>query len=595
MRLITTCALLLALAMPGGAAAERLHGIAMHGRPALDAGFAHFLSVNPAAPRGGRLNLGVQGTFDSLNPFTIKGAVVQGMREYVFESLLARSPDEPFTLYGLIAETVEVPADRGSITFHLRQQARFSDGQPITADDVVASLALLKEKGLPYHRSYYRKVVEANVLDRHTVRFVFDTTGDRELPLIMGLMPVLPRHRYTLESFDRSTLEPPIGSGPYVVASVDPGRAITYRRNPDHWARSLNVMQGRFNFDEVRYEYFRDGNSLFEAFKAGDIDVRAEDDPGRWAQGYHIPAVDDGRIVMREFPSGLPAGMSAMVFNTRKPVFADVRVRRALTLAFDFSWVNRNLYHSLYKRTESLFQRSHLASTGRPADATERALLAPFPDAVPGDILEGRLRFPDSREGSNRDNLKHASALLRDAGYVIDRDTLVNQATRQPLRFEFLTTTRGQERLLLAYKETLDQLGIKISIRQVDSSQYWSRLKTFDFDMIQTTWRASLSPGNEQANRWSSVAADVPGSLNYAGVRSAAADAMIDALLKASTNEEFTSAVRALDRVILAGDYMIPLFHVQGQWIAYWRRVRPPERTALFGVDFDTWWLEAQR
>ena len=420
MRLITTCALMLALAMPGGAAAERLHGIAMHGRPALDAGFAHFLSVNPAAPRGGRLNLGVQGTFDSLNPFTIKGAVVQGVREYVFESLLARSPDEPFTLYGLIAETVEVPADRGSITFHLRQQARFSDGQPITADDVVASLALLKEKGLPYHRSYYRKVVEANVLDRHTVRFVFDTTGDRELPLIMGLMPVLPRHRYTLETFDRSTLDPPIGSGPYVVASVDPGRAITYRRNPDHWARSLNVMQGRFNFDEVRYEYFRDGNSLFEAFKAGDIDVRAEDDPGRWAQGYHIPAVDDGRIVMREFPSGLPAGMSAMVFNTRKPIFADVRVRRALILAFDFSWVNRNLYHSLYKRTESLFQRSHLASTGRSADATERALLAPFPDAVPGDIMEGRFRFPDSREGSNRDNLKHASALLRDAGYVID-------------------------------------------------------------------------------------------------------------------------------------------------------------------------------
>ena len=580
-------------AIPAGTRAEPLHGIAMHGSPALAAGFKHFPNVNPNSPRGGSLNLGVQGTFDSLNPYIIKGVPALGLRDYVYESLMARSPDEAFSLYGLIADWVDVPADRSSVTFHLRKAARFSDGQPITADDVVFSHAILKEKGHPtIHRAFYKKVVTATAIDPHTVRFQFDTTGDRELPLIMGLMPVLPRHRFTPETFERTTLEPPIGSGPYVVSELDAGRSITYRRDPNHWSRDLNVIRGRYNFDEVRYEYYRDSNSLFEAFKAGAIDARAEDDPGRWAQGYRIPAVADGRIQMREFPIGLPAGMSALVFNTRKPVFTDLRVRQALILAFDFSWVNRNLYHSLFTRTQSLFQRSYLASTGKTADAIERQLLAPFPAAIREEILEGRYRLPDSHDGSNRDNLKRASALLRDAGYILDGDVLVDKARRQPLRFEFLARTQAQERLLLTFKEALQQLGIQVSIRQVDSTQYWSRLKSFDFDMIQWQWPASLSPGNEQNNRWSSIAADAPGSLNFAGVKNPAADAMVDAILRAATNEEFTSAVRALDRVIMSGDYMIPLFHVQGQWIAHWRRVRPPERTALFGTDFDTWWME---
>ena len=587
--------LVLSLLLASGGRAEPVHGIAMHGEPALAADFTLFPHVNPHAPKSGRLNLGVQGTFDSLNPYIIKGSPANGLREYVYESLMARSPDEPFSLYGLIAARVEVPQDRGSVTFHLRPEARFSDGRPITADDVLFSHEMLKEKGFPYHRGYYKKVVEATAIDRQTVRFVFDTTGDRELPLIMGLMPVLPRHRFTAESFERTTLEPPIGSGPYIVASVDAGRSIIYRRNPGHWAKNLNVVRGRFNFEEVRYEYYRDSNSLFEAFKAGNIDARAEDDPGRWAQGYRIAAVEDGRILMREFVTGLPAGMSALVFNTRKPVFADVRVRRALILVFDFSWVNRNLYHSLYSRTQSLFQRSYLASTGRPADATERALLAPFAGAVPEEILEGRYHFPDSRDGSNRDNLKRASKLLREAGYLLDGDVLVDAKTRQPLRFEFLARTRAQERLLLTFKEPLQQLGVAVSIRQVDDAQYWSRLKAFDFDMIQWHWGASLSPGNEQSNRWSQAAADTQGSLNFAGAKSPAADAMIEAILKAGTAEEFTSAVRALDRVILAGDYMIPLFHVQGQWIAHWRHLHAPERTALFGADFDTWWMEGQK
>lgn len=597
MRLGWRIAVVLALlALPSGARATPVHGMAMHGEPALGIDFKTFPSVNPNAPRGGRLNLGAQGTFDSLNPYIIKGIPAQGLRDYVYESLMARSPDEPFTLYGLIAEKVEVPADRSSVTFFLNSRARFSDGQPITAEDVLFSHAMLKEKGFPYHRGYYKKVAKASAIDAHTVHFEFDEAGDRELPLIMGLMPVLPRHRFTPETFERTTLEAPTGSGPYIVANIDTGRSILYRRSLNYWAKDLNVRQGRFNFDEVRYEYFRDSNALFEAFKAGTIDVRPEDDPGRWAEGYRISAFDEGRVLKREFPTGLPAGMSALVFNTRKPAFADPRVRHALIAAFDFAWVNQNLYHSLYKRTESLFQRSALSSSGVPANAAERALLAPFPGAVAPDVMEGKFRLPDSQAGAtNRENLKRAAALLADAGYRLEGERLIEKTTGTPLQFEFLARTRAQERLLLNFEKPLRQLGIKVAIRQVDDAQYWSRLKSFDFDMIQWHWGASLSPGNEQVNRWSSAAADTQGSLNFAGVKNPAADAMIDAILKADTKDNFTSAVRALDRVIMAGDYMIPLFHVQGEWIAHWRHVKPPERTALFGPELDTWWMEGEK
>jgi len=578
------------------AAADGLHGIAMHGAPALVPGFPHFPQVNPDAPKGGRLNLGAQGTFDSLNPFIIKGVPAQGLRDYVYESLMARSPDEPFTLYGLIAGTVDVPDDRASITFHLRPEARFSDGQPITAEDVLFSLGVLREKGFPYHRSHYKKVAKAEALGPRTVRLTFDGDGDREMPLIMGLMPVLPRHRFTLDSFERTTLEPPVGSGPYRIAAVDPGRAVTYRRNPDYWARSLNVTRGRFNFDEVRFEYYRDSNSLFEAFTTGAVDARAEDDPGRWAEGYRIPAVEDGRIQKREFATGLPAGFSALVFNSRKPLFADPRVRRALILAFDFAWINRNLYHGLYTRTQSLFPRSALTAAGRPADAAERALLAPFPGAVTDDALEGRLGQPGGDgSGNNRDNLRAASTLLADAGFKLEGETMVHQGTRQLLSFEFLARSRSQERLLLTYAKSLRQLGIALRIRQVDDTQYWSRLKSFDFDMIQWTWGASLSPGNEQLNRWSRAAADTPGSLNYAGVKSAAVDAIIANVLSATDVEQFRSAVRALDRLVMSGDYVVALFHVQRQWITHWRHLKAPATTALFGTDFDTWWQEGQK
>ena len=571
-------------------AAER-HGIAMHGEPALPPDFSHLPYADPGAPKGGRLRLGALGTFDSLNPFIIKGVTPSGLREYVYESLMARSQDEPFTLYGLIAGSIDMPDDRSSITFNLRPEARFSDGTPITPADVIHSHALLKEKGWPYHRSYYSKVAKVEQVGEHSVRFTFTDAGDREIPLILGLMPILPRHIMTEERFDRTSLEPPVGSGPYTVAAVDPGRTFTLRRNPEYWGKDLPITRGRFNFDEIRYEFFRDAASLFEAFKAGQVDARAEDDPGRWAEGYDFPAVADGRVIKREFATGTPAGMSALVFNTRRPVFADQRVRRALALLFDAEWINRNLFHGLYTRTDSYFSRSQLASTGRVASEAERKLLTPFPGAVLPEVMEGRARLPESDgSGNNRSAQREAFELLKEAGYELDGRQLINTKTGAPLAFEFLASTRAQERLMLSYAKMLERLGIRVTIRQVDSAQYWSRLKSFDFDMIQWNWGSSLSPGNEQINRWSSRAADIEGSLNYPGVRSEAADAMIAAMLAAMTYEDLTTAVRAFDRVLLSGDYVIPLFYIPKQWMAYWAHLRAPGRTALLGTDFDTWW-----
>ena len=568
----------------------------MHGEPALPSDFTHLPYVNPDAPKGGRLRLGALGTYDSLNPFIIRGVTPSGIREYVYESLMARSQDEPFTLYGLIAGSVDMPDDRSEITFHIRPEARFSDGTPITPADVIHSHALLKEKGWPYHRSYYSKVAKVEQVGDNGVRFVFANGDDREIPLILGLMPILPRHVMGEEQFDRTTLEPPIGSGPYVIDRIDAGRSLVFRKNPNHWAKDLPITRGRFNFEEIRYEFFRDASSLFEAFKAGQIDARAEDDPGRWAEGYNFPAAEDGRVIKRAFDTGTPAGMSALVFNSRRPMFSDPRVRHALGLMFDAEWINRSLFHGLYVRTDSYFSRSQLASTGRPASEEERKLLAPFKDAVLPGVMEGQPRLPPGDgTGANRDAMRQAFELLSAAGYTLNGRKLIHKQTGAPLTFEFLASTRAQERVVLSYARMLERLGIEVTVRQVDAAQYWSRLKSFDFDMIQWTWGASLSPGNEQINRWSSRAADIQGSLNYAGAKSPAADAMIDALLAARTYDELTTAVRAFDRVLLSGDYVIPLFHIPKQWMAYWSFLRQPERTALFGTDFDTWWSAGEQ
>lgn len=592
----TLCAAaLLLLSLGASLAAERQHAIAMHGTPRHAADFNHFPYVNPDAPKGGRVVQGVAGSFDSLNPFIIKGSVPEGLRGWVYESLMVRAGDETFSLYGHLAESIEVPDDRSAITFHLRPEARFSDGEPVKVEDVLFSFTTLRDKGVPFFRGYYRKVATAEKTGPRSVRFAFAGGGDRELPMIMGLMPILPSHKITPESFERTTLDPPVGSGPYKVASVDPGRALVYARDLNWWARDLAAARGRFNFDEIRLEFARDATTLFEAFKAGEIDVRAEDDPGRWAEGYRIQAVEDGRIVRRELDVRLPAAHTAYVFNTRRPVFADARVRQALALLFDAEWLNRQLYNGLYKRTQSLFERSELSSAAVPASDIERKLLAPFADAVRPAILDGTAQLPSSDgSGNNRANLEAAFKLLEAAGYTLKGRQLIDKSGN-PIVIDFLAQTRAQERLMLSYTRILERVGIAVKIRQVDSAQYWARLKSFDFDMIQWTWGASLSPGNEQANRWSSRAADTQGSLNYAGVKSPAADAMIDALLAARTREDFVAAVRAFDRVIRSGDYVIPLFHLPKTWVAHWRHIKGPDTLPNSGFDIDLWWSEGPR
>jgi peptide/nickel transport system substrate-binding protein len=589
-KLIAAVTLALLLFLPT-AHAEPAHGIALYGAPKQPPGFTHFSYVNPDAPKGGRLVVGAFGSYDSLNPMIIKGVAANGIRDFTIESLMARGLDEPFTLYGLIAETVEVPEDRSSITFNLNPKARFSDGTPITADDVLFSLQLLKEKGRPNHRTYFAKVAKAERLSDRSVRFTFDAAGDREIPLILGLMPVLPKHSINPDTYENTSLEAPIGSGPYRVGKIDAGRAITFVRDENYWGRDLQVNRGRYNFDEIRFDYFREGSVMFDAFKSGQIDLWPEEDPRRWANGYDFPAIRDGRAVKREFNIGLPAGMTALVFNTRRTVFKDARVREALINLFDFEWINRTLYAGLYRRTQSYFERSILASAGRPADAREREILAPFPDAVKPAVMDGTYRFPSTDgSGRSRENQEKAFRLLQQAGYELQGGRLVEAKSGRQIEFEILASSTSQEGLVLSFARDVERLGIKVKLRVVDGAQYQQRLTDYDYDMIQNTWTSSLSPGNEQLFRWSSASAKTPGTYNFAGVENPAADGMIQAMLGAKTEEDFVSAVRALDRVLLSGDYVVPLFFIPKQWVGFWTRLQHPEKTPLFGYNVDSWW-----
>jgi peptide/nickel transport system substrate-binding protein len=441
----------LALGTVSARGAEAAYAIAMHGAPALPENFAALPYANPDAPKGGRLVEGVLGTFDSLNPLIVMGLPVQAVRGFVIESLMARGYDEPFTLYGLLAKSVETDDARDYVTFRLDPAAHFSDGVPVTAEDVVFSWQLLRDHGRPNHRAYYSKVVRAEILDPRAVRF--DLAGDdRELPLILGLMPILPKHAINVATFEQTTLAKPIGSGPYVVSDVQAGRSVTFKRDPNYWGRSLPVNRGLWNFDEVRFDYYRDANSYFEAFKAGLYDLRNEQDPTRWQTGYDIPAVRAGRIVKESFPDGLPKLASDYVFNTRRPVFTDIRVRQAIALLFDFQWINRNFFYGLYKRSASYFDDSELSAYHRPADAYERALLAPFPSAVRPDVLDGTYTPPVSDgSGHHRAPLRQALALLQSAGYELKGTKLRNRATGRQLRFEIMVTNRDDERLAIAF------------------------------------------------------------------------------------------------------------------------------------------------
>jgi peptide/nickel transport system substrate-binding protein len=579
---------------PSEAQAEKPHhAIAMHGEPAMTADFDILPYANPAAPKGGRLVQGVLGTFDSLNPLIVKGIALSSIRGYIVESLMARGFDEPFTLYGLVATTVETDPQRSYVTFRLNPAARFSDGAPVTAEDIVFSWQLMRDKGRPNHRTYYAKVVKAEIIGERTVRFDLSGSDDRELPLILGLMPVLAKHAVMLDTFEETSFQAPLGSGPYVVTDVDPGKSVTFKRNPNYWGRNLPINRGLWNFDEIRYDYYREANSHLEAFKRGLYDVRTEHDPTRWQTAYTFPAAREGLVVKESFPTGVPKSSSYFVFNTRRPVFGDARVREAISYLFDFEWINHSYFFDLYRRTTSYFEGSELSSHGRPTDLREQALLAPYPDAVRPDILQGTWSPPVS-DGSGRDRsvLKRALDLFATAGYELRGTVLAERTTGRPLTFEIMVTTRDDERLALLFSQSLKRAGINVRVRVVDAVQFEGRRLTYDFDMIENRWDQSLSPGNEQAFYWGSAAADQPGTRNYMGVKSAAVDGMIAALLKAQTREEFVASVRALDRALLSGFYTIPLFHLPEQWLARWTRIARPATISLYGFLPETWWSE---
>jgi len=591
LRLLTPLVLAALLgAPPSLPASGPVHAIAMHGTPRYGPDFEHFDYANPDAPKGGEVRLATIGTFDSLNPYILKGVAASGLAQ-VFDTLTVSSEDEPFTEYGLLAERIEVAPDRSAVTFYLRPEARFHDGTPVTAEDVVWTFETLKSKGHPFYQAYYASVSRAEALDARTVRFTFVAGENRELPLIVGQMPVLPHHAWAGRDFARTTLEPPLGSGPYAVEAVEPGRSITYRRVADYWGRDLAVNRGRFNFDRIRYDYYRDATVALEAFKAGEYDFRLENVSKAWATGYDGPALREGLIKLEAIPHQRPTGMQAFVFNTRRPVFADRRVRAALAYAFDFEWTNKNLFYGAYTRTESYFSNSELASRGLPEGA-ELELLERYRGRIPEEVFTRPYRAPASDGSGNiRRNLRAALRLLGAAGWRVRERRLVD-AEGRPMRFEILLVSPSFERVVLPFRRNLERLGIEVAVRTVDPAQYQRRLDTFDFDMVIATFGQSLSPGNEQRDYWSSKAADTPGSRNLAGVRDPVVDELVDLVIAAPDRKSLVTRTRALDRVLLWGHYVIPQWHVRSFRVAYWDLFARPAVTPPYGLAFETWWVD---
>lgn len=594
----------LALAPSGGPArADTItaHGLSLTGETKYPPGFAHFDYVNPDAPKGGATTLFSIGGFDSLNPFIAKGNSASGLG-LVFDTLMANALDEPNAEYGLVARTVTHPADFSWVEFELRPEARFHDGEPVTAEDVVFSFETLRDEGQPFYRLYYANVTAVEALGPHRVRFTFDTAGNRELPVIMGQLPVLPKHWWEGRAFGETTLEPPLGSGPYRVAAVDANRSITYERVPDYWAKDLNVNVGANNFDRIRYDYFRDMDVAFEAFKGGSYDFRSENSARRWATGYDFDAVQAGDVTVETIPDRNPQGMQGFVMNLRRAPFDDVRVREAFNLAFDFHFANETLFYGQYARTRSYFEGSELAATGVP-EGDELALLEPFRAQLPEEVFTTEYHPPETggRRGL-RENLRKATELLNAAGWTF-REGALRNAAGEALDIEVLLISPDFERVVAPYVQNLERLGIKATIRIVDTAQYIQRLNTFDYDMIVMTWGQSLSPGNEQRNYWSCAARDREGSRNYAGICDPVIDALIDRVIFAQTREELVAATRALDRVLQWGRYVVPHWHfrteIDGRQqpafrLAYWNRITHPETLPPYTPGYPTvWWSRA--
>ena len=568
--LLCATLLLLAPAVHAADAARAAHGLAMHGDLKYGADFTHFDYVNPDAPKGGELKLAGLGSFDSFNPFIIKGNPDAGSVR-IYDTLMTSSADEPFSEYGLLAESVEMPADRSWVAFTLRPEARWHDGNPVTVADVIWSFDTLRSKGAPHFRAYYGAVAGAEAVGERTVKFTFKPGENRELPLILGQLPVLPKHYWEGRDFEATTLEPPLGSGPYKLGRFEAGRFSTLERVPDYWGRDLAVNRGQYNFDVIRRDYYRDMTVQLEALKAGAIDYRPEFSSKEWATAYDVGPVRDGRLVKAEAKHSRPAGMQGYAFNLRRPLFADARVREAIGYAFDFEWANRTLFYGQYTRSRSYFDNSELAATGTPS-AAELAVLEPLRDQLPAAVFTTAYQPPTTDGSGNlRDNLRKASELLKAAGWTIDPASkrLVN-AAGEPLRFEILLNDPAYERVTLPFAKNLERLGIAARVRTVDSAQYRKRIDDFDFDVVMMTWPQSLSPGNEQRSFWGSAFADQPGSSNIIGLKDAAVDALVDQLIAAPDRAALVTRTRALDRALQWGFYVVPNWYIAYDRLAYW-------------------------
>ncbi|MEM8877637.1 MAG: extracellular solute-binding protein [Pseudomonadota bacterium] len=581
------------------AAAEWRHGLSLFGSLKYEADFPHFDYVNPDAPKAGTMRMATIGGFDTLNQFNIKGRPA-GRLNLIYDTLLEGSEDEPSSSYGLLAEAVKHPDDYSSVTYRLRAEARWHDGQPVTPEDVIWSLEALKENS-PFWNKYYQHVERAEESAEREITFYFDQTGNRELPLIVGQLPVLPKHFWTGTNADGeqrdisgTTLEPPLGSGPYRIGEVKPGRSITYERVEDYWGRDLPVRVGKDNFDRSVVEYFRDVSVLFEAFKGDQYDIRFENSAKRWATGYDFDAASRGDVVRETMAPERVNGMQAFVFNTRIDKFSDPRVRQAFNYAFNFEWMNENVFFNQYKRTESFFQNSELQATGLPGEA-ELAILEPLRGKVPPEVFTTEYKAPvGGNQRQQRTNLRAARALLEEAGWTI-QDGVLKNASGEQMTLEFLLVSPDAERIVGPYLQELEKLGVKGTIRIVDTAQYQNRIRDFDFEVITDSFGQSLSPGNEQLNYWGSAAADRAGSDNTIGIKDEAIDALVQRIIFAENRETLVAATRALDRVLLWNHFVVPQFYSPDVRVAYWNRFGHPQEPPRYGIGLSAWWWDADK
>ncbi len=580
--------MMLCAAMP----AQAKHALTLFGEPKYKAGFKHFDYVNPDAPKGGQVKLAYPLTFDSVNPFILKGLAAPDINQ-IYDTLMVASLDEPQSYYGLIADDVQLSEDGGSVVFRINKNATWHNGKPITPEDVVFTLDILKEKGHPAYQLRYKEVEKAEKLDDRRVRFHFTTTENRELPFIVASLPVLPKSYWKNKEFDKTSLEIPLSSGPYRVKSIDPGRFIVYERVENYWAQNLPTRVGHFNFDAIRYDVYRDSTVALEAFKAHEYDMREEYIARNWALAYNFDAVKDGRVIIDETPNKIPRGMQAFIFNLRQERFKDRRVREAIAQTFDFEWMNRTLFYGAYERNTSFFQNTDFAATGEPSDE-ETALLIPYRDELPPDIF-GDVVLPPVSDGSGfiRNRLIKADKLLKAAGWIIRDGRRVNEKTGEVMNIQILARQSTMERLVAAMRRNMKTLGIDLTFRPVDDSQYQKRLQNYDYDMTVVWWNLGVMfPGNEQRGFWHSSQVDVPGAQNLSGYSSKAADMLLDKIANAKDYDELLVAARALDRILLHEHIVIPHFSISHFRMAYWDIFGIPDERPAYGRAFETWWMK---